>query len=605
MHIELPLHGARGPLQSARRRHLLSAAHRRAIRRRRCCDWRAAAAWRAAQPGRVVFTNGVFDLLHPGHVDVLLGARRAGDALVVGLNSDDSVRRLKGPERPVRSEAERAYVLAALEMVDCVVAVRRGHAARARPRAAARRPREGRRLHARRPSSARPKCAAGAETSRVIPLTPGQSTTSIIQKLRGSLLTLIPCARPRRRRTPSRHARARRRAVRRGLVPRRPSARRGCCAPRRSRTACPGWRRGSGEGWLTAEYAMLPRATKTRTSRERAPGRRAHAGDPAADRAQRPRDARRLRVGRVHAEGRLRRAAGRWRNAHRGDHRRVASPCRCVRVDGADGKLTQTPVKRRVAAVSVGVVRRRAASRSRVRRGRRRRRGHERRDEQRGAVRGGAGHWRARHVRPRRARCAARPRDGGPRASSTRCSAPRSASERERRRRGCSRRATRASCASCARCSPTQGIDVVDLDEAGVERRPPRRTHRGFDTFEENALAKARYFAAALPGRIVVADDSGLEVRRARRRAGRAEQAVERRGRISTARRSTRRTTRCWCARLAGAAIARARFVCAAAWSTGRASVVARRGGRDASSTRRAARTASATIRTFSSTSWA
>src|SRR5688500_18829077 len=71
--------------------------------------------------GRVVFTNGVFDLLHPGHVDVLTAARRAGDALVVGLNSDASVRRLKGPDRPVRSEAERAYVLAALEAVDAVV----------------------------------------------------------------------------------------------------------------------------------------------------------------------------------------------------------------------------------------------------------------------------------------------------------------------------------------------------------------------------------------------------------------------------------------------------------------------------------------------------
>jgi rfaE bifunctional protein nucleotidyltransferase chain/domain len=80
-----------------------------------------AAEWRRAAPGRVVFTNGVFDLLHPGHVDVLLGARRAGDALVVGVNSDESVRRLKGPSRPVRAEAERAYVLAALSMVDAVV----------------------------------------------------------------------------------------------------------------------------------------------------------------------------------------------------------------------------------------------------------------------------------------------------------------------------------------------------------------------------------------------------------------------------------------------------------------------------------------------------
>jgi len=51
-------------------------------------------------PGRIVFTNGVFDLLHPGHIDVLTGARQAGDALIVGLNSDASVQRLKGPNVP-------------------------------------------------------------------------------------------------------------------------------------------------------------------------------------------------------------------------------------------------------------------------------------------------------------------------------------------------------------------------------------------------------------------------------------------------------------------------------------------------------------------------
>lgn len=80
----------------------------------------AALGWRSGQ-GTVVFTNGVFDLLHPGHVDVLVTARALGDALVVGLNSDASVRRLKGPSRPIRSEAERAHVLAALEAVDAVV----------------------------------------------------------------------------------------------------------------------------------------------------------------------------------------------------------------------------------------------------------------------------------------------------------------------------------------------------------------------------------------------------------------------------------------------------------------------------------------------------
>jgi rfaE bifunctional protein nucleotidyltransferase chain/domain len=71
--------------------------------------------------GRIAFTNGVFDLLHPGHIDILTAARATADALVVGINSDESVRRLKGPTRPVRGDAERAYVLAALECVDLVV----------------------------------------------------------------------------------------------------------------------------------------------------------------------------------------------------------------------------------------------------------------------------------------------------------------------------------------------------------------------------------------------------------------------------------------------------------------------------------------------------
>lgn len=70
---------------------------------------------------RVVFTNGVFDLLHPGHVRYLRQARLLGDALIVGVNSDRSVRSNKGDGRPITSEAERAEVLAALEVVDAVV----------------------------------------------------------------------------------------------------------------------------------------------------------------------------------------------------------------------------------------------------------------------------------------------------------------------------------------------------------------------------------------------------------------------------------------------------------------------------------------------------
>jgi D-beta-D-heptose 7-phosphate kinase/D-beta-D-heptose 1-phosphate adenosyltransferase len=69
---------------------------------------------------RIVFTNGVFDILHPGHVRYLQAARAHGDLLIVGLNSDASVRRNKGPERPINPELERAEVLAALACVDAV-----------------------------------------------------------------------------------------------------------------------------------------------------------------------------------------------------------------------------------------------------------------------------------------------------------------------------------------------------------------------------------------------------------------------------------------------------------------------------------------------------
>ncbi len=70
---------------------------------------------------RVVFTNGCFDLLHPGHIGSLEQARSLGDVLIAGLNSDASVRQLKGAGRPVLPERERAEILAALECVDAVV----------------------------------------------------------------------------------------------------------------------------------------------------------------------------------------------------------------------------------------------------------------------------------------------------------------------------------------------------------------------------------------------------------------------------------------------------------------------------------------------------
>jgi rfaE bifunctional protein nucleotidyltransferase chain/domain len=76
----------------------------------------------ARRAGRVVvWTNGTFDLLHPGHVSSLQSARALGDLLVVGLNSDASVRGYKGPSRPILTQAERAAMLAALECVDYVI----------------------------------------------------------------------------------------------------------------------------------------------------------------------------------------------------------------------------------------------------------------------------------------------------------------------------------------------------------------------------------------------------------------------------------------------------------------------------------------------------
>ncbi len=73
------------------------------------------------QGKKIVFTNGCFDIIHRGHVTYLKHAKELGDILVLGLNSDDSVRRLKGPARPVNNEQDRAVVLEALECVDYIV----------------------------------------------------------------------------------------------------------------------------------------------------------------------------------------------------------------------------------------------------------------------------------------------------------------------------------------------------------------------------------------------------------------------------------------------------------------------------------------------------
>src|SRR5436305_1020500 len=78
------------------------------------------ARWKGAGK-TVVFTNGCYDLLHPGHVRLLERARSLGDVLIVGLNTDAGVRRSKGPERPLTPERERAELVAALEAVDAVI----------------------------------------------------------------------------------------------------------------------------------------------------------------------------------------------------------------------------------------------------------------------------------------------------------------------------------------------------------------------------------------------------------------------------------------------------------------------------------------------------
>ncbi|HSW55863.1 MAG TPA: D-glycero-beta-D-manno-heptose 1-phosphate adenylyltransferase [Ignavibacteriaceae bacterium] len=69
----------------------------------------------------IVFTNGVFDLIHSGHVDYLSKAKKLGDVLIVGLNSDESVKRIKGDKRPILKQEERAFILSNLKPVDCVV----------------------------------------------------------------------------------------------------------------------------------------------------------------------------------------------------------------------------------------------------------------------------------------------------------------------------------------------------------------------------------------------------------------------------------------------------------------------------------------------------
>ena len=133
--------------------------------------------------GRVVFTNGCFDLLHPGHVSYLRAARSLGDALVVGLNSDASVRRLKGPPRPVVPEKDRATMLAALESVDAVILFGEDTPVRLlRDLKPAVYVKGGDYRIEDLPET---EVAAGIETEiRIIPFEPGYSTSALIERIK-------------------------------------------------------------------------------------------------------------------------------------------------------------------------------------------------------------------------------------------------------------------------------------------------------------------------------------------------------------------------------------------------------------------------------------
>ena len=139
-----------------------------------------AATLRAAG-ARVVFTNGCFDILHAGHVRYLAAARALGDVLILGLNSDASVRRLKGETRPVNSEADRAEVVGALASVDYVVIFGEDTAeeliARVRPAVYA----KGGDYTRETLPEARIVESYGGEVA-FIPLVEGKSTTGIIER---------------------------------------------------------------------------------------------------------------------------------------------------------------------------------------------------------------------------------------------------------------------------------------------------------------------------------------------------------------------------------------------------------------------------------------
>ena len=136
---------------------------------------------------RLVFTNGCFDVLHVGHVRYLRAARARGDALAIGLNADRSVRALKGPERPMNSEDDRAEVLAALACVDYVTIFDEPRATRLL--ALVRPPTYVKggdyRLETLDPEEYAVLQTVGARIE-FVPMVPGRSTTNLIARMRGA-----------------------------------------------------------------------------------------------------------------------------------------------------------------------------------------------------------------------------------------------------------------------------------------------------------------------------------------------------------------------------------------------------------------------------------
>lgn len=131
---------------------------------------------------RLVFSNGVFDLLHSGHVTSLETARGFGDALVVAVNSDDSTRRLKGPGRPIQPEADRARLVAALRCVDAVTIFEDDTPARLLERLLPDVLVKGSDYRVEQIAGAEAVLAAGGEV-RLIELEQGRSTSEIIRRL--------------------------------------------------------------------------------------------------------------------------------------------------------------------------------------------------------------------------------------------------------------------------------------------------------------------------------------------------------------------------------------------------------------------------------------